>query len=124
MLLPWLPIPLPRTETQRLFYAAGYCLFRAGQPARGVYWLECGSVGIWSRNPAGLFQVISAPALLGTEHLVARHSRYTVQALQPCVLQRLSRSRLERMAREHPPLRFWLLRRFSQETLHILPHYE
>ncbi|WP_303312532.1 Crp/Fnr family transcriptional regulator [Hymenobacter sp. BT730] len=122
MLLPWLPIP--RTETQRLFCAAGHCLFRAGRPARGVYWLERGSVGIWSRNPTGLFQVISAPAWLGTEHLVASRSRYTVQALQPCVLVLLSRSRLERIAREYPPLRFWLLRGFSQETMHVLPHYE
>jgi CRP-like cAMP-binding protein len=68
--------------------------------------------------------VISAPALLGSEHVVVSRCRYTVLALQPCQLTLLSQNSFRKITREHPRLLCWLLCQFSQETLLTLPHYE
>jgi CRP-like cAMP-binding protein len=111
-------------KTQRLVCAAGHCLYRAGQPAEHVYWLEQGAVGIWSRSPTGLFQVVCGPALLGSELLVASRCRHTMLALQPCQLTLLNQNGLRKIIRAHPRLLLWLLCQFSQETILTLPHYE
>ncbi|OON69954.1 Crp/Fnr family transcriptional regulator [Hymenobacter sp. CRA2] len=105
--------------------AAGRYLFRGGQPAAYVYWLEQGCVEIGPAHAAAAASLtLGAPALLGASHLLKATCPHTARAHTDCRVRVLPRADLWELLPIRPDLRLYVLRCLCRDMALNQPHYE
>ena len=93
---------------ERAEFPAGHVLWRAGDPSPDMYYVESGELQLFAGNgdDAGKrVAELGAGDIIGVSGFYLQESRpATMRVTQPCVLQRLSGSAMQRMEQEAPEL--------------------
>lgn len=104
---------------------AGEYVYQAGQQPSGVYWLEQGRVEVRVPPLYRVARIVTAPALLGTEHAVAEVCRYSVRALDHGTrLRLLTVPVFQQLCQQYPMLRLYVVRQLSREATPSTTRYE
>jgi SulP family sulfate permease len=93
---------------ERVEYPVGHVLWYAGDPSPDMYYVESGELQLFagkSDDAAKRVAVVSAGDFIGINGFYLQESRpATMRVTQPCVLQRLSDTAMQRMAKQGPEL--------------------
>ena len=93
---------------ERAEYPIGHVLWYAGDPSPDMYYVESGELQLFagkSDDAGKRVAVIPAGEIVGINGYYLQESRpATMRVTQPCVLQRLSDTSMQRMAKEVPDL--------------------
>jgi CRP-like cAMP-binding protein len=93
---------------ERVEYPVGHVLWYAGDPSPDMYYVESGELQLFagkSDDAATRVAVVAAGDFIGINGFYLQESRpATMRVTQPCVLQRLSDTAMQRMAQESPAL--------------------
>ncbi|PKV75470.1 Crp/Fnr family transcriptional regulator [Pontibacter ramchanderi] len=102
-----------QTET----LGTGNCIFKQGEKISFLYLVTQGSVTL-ADNKTGIDEQVVAPPdfLLGITDLLHDTYSFTARTLEPTVLIRLSKERVQQALQENPLLRLSLLKMMSWEA--------
>jgi len=93
---------------ERVEYPVGHALWNAGDPSPDMYYVESGELQLFagkSDDGGKRVAVVAAGDFIGINGFYLQESRpATMRVTQPCVLQRLSDTAMQRMAQDSPAL--------------------